>query len=198
MTLEEMRQEVTDRGYDYVSATRINRYLNRAYQRICARHLWPFLETEVTSPAPLAMTDMRKVLAVRDADEDTLLRAVSYNYLVNNFADLSTEGTPEYWWIDNGTIRVYPVSTHNIQVRYSKVPAELTATDIPLIPERWQYLIVDRAVVDCLRDDDEYEEARALHNDVKEDISLMTGDLLHQNLQEPRTVLRTGGVGDYI
>jgi len=198
MTLAEMRQEVMDRGYKFINETRLTGFLQRAYQQICARELWPFLETTKEGNAPLEVADVRKVMSVRDVTNDVLLQGVSRNYLVHYYSDLTDTGKPSYWYLENNTIKVYPVSTIKLDVRYFKVPAELASEDEPLIPKRFQYLVIDRAIVDCLRNGNDYDEARGLMADYREGLGVMTADLIHRNLQDPRTILRTGSVDDYL
>lgn len=198
MTRAELVQEVIDRGWDYTKSARIGGFVERAYQTLCARHAWTFLETESSGEAPRELTDLRKILTVTDTTAECQLRGVDRRWAASTFPNLTDTGTPEFWYLENKTLKTYPVSTNTISVRYLRVPTVLGDSDTPLVPSEWQYLIVDRAVVDCLKDDDEYEQARALRAEVSEAIDTeMVPALFNRNLQNSASIERTGYFLDY-
>lgn len=199
MTYAELKQELVDRGYDYLSTARLGRFVQRSYRTICARQDWPFLQTTKEGTAPLEISDLRKVLSVTDSTNDTVLRGMDRRWLAMTYPDLPDEGNPSYWYLEDDTLKVYPASTSvTLSVRYIKRPAELGESDEPLFPEEYQYLIVDMAATHCLRDNDEYEEARALKLDVDDSVREMAADLLNRNHQNSELVIRTGLSGDYL
>lgn len=201
MTKAEIVQEVIDRGFDYSTSSRIGRYVENAVQGICAYRglAWPFLEVTKTGEAPMEITDLRKILSVKDTTLESTLRGVGRRWVVDTFGNLTDTGSPEYFYLENKTLNVYPVSTNELSVRYTKIPLELGDSDTPVIPSEWHHLVVDRAIVDCLRDDDEYLEARALRAEVREAIDTeMVPALFNRNLQNSLSVVRTGTWGDYI
>ena len=198
MNRAELVQEVVDRGYDYVETSRIQGFVQRAYEEICSRYPWAFLEDEVEGEAPLTIADLRQVLYVIDTTQKTRLAGAEKRWLSNYYADFDTAtGSPVYWYLDGTSLHAYPAGSGSFKVRYVKKPATLADADEPLVPAEWQYLIVDRAVVDCLKDDDEYEEARALRADVRGGINEMVS-ALRSNLQNDRMILRGGWAGDYL
>jgi hypothetical protein len=198
-TFAELRQEVIDRGYDYTQSARISSSLQRAYQMLCARYPWHFLETSATGAAPLEIADLRKVLSVSDTTTESELRGADRRWLVSIAPSLSETGTPTYWYLENLTLKVYPASTaDSLSVRYIKRPTALADSDEPLIPSEWQYLMVDLAVVDRLKDDDEYEQARALASDIQAGVAEMVHALLNPNYQNSERIMRTGRYGDYL
>lgn len=203
MTFAELKSEVEARGYDYTDSNRAGRvgeFINRAYKTICARYDWPFLEEDKEGTAPLVFTDLRNVLSVTDTGTEETLDGRGRRWLKAFYPDLTESGTPMYWYLENNTLRVFPTSeTANIAVRYIKIPEALTGNNSPLIPEEWQYLLVDRAIVDCLKDDDEYQEAQVLKGMYEEGLREMARALLSRDRQGPRVSVRTGIAGiDYL
>lgn len=198
MKLSELRQEVIDRGYDYVKTSRIDEFLRRAYREICAGRKWPFLETVSEGEPPLEFTDLGRIITVEAVDRKVLLQGVTRHWLLSHYPSLEDPGPGIYWYLEDQTLRVFPVDEGTIRVHYFKRPARLAADDEPLIPEEWQYLMVDRAVVDCLKDDDEYEAAGRLRSEVRSGIEEMVTDLMTRNRQNARPIIKTGGVGDYL
>lgn len=96
-------------------------------------------------------------------------------------------------------MRVFPLSTsENIQVRYAKKPEVLTAKLEPAMPSEWQGLIVDLAVIECLKDNNEASEARELKEATQADLGEMVAAELQRDLQSPRLTVRTGAPGTYL
>lgn len=199
MTKAELVQEVIDLGYDYVDSARIGKFVDRAYRMLCSRRNWPFLEAEVTGTAPLELSELGKVLSVKNTTAEEQPRGVSRRWLVANYPNLTETGRPIFWYLENKTLKLYPVDSEaQLEVRVKKRPTALADSDEPLVPDEWQYIIVDMAVIPCLKDDDEREEARALRADVEQSILEMSSDLLGRNFQNPPTTGRTGTFGDYL
>lgn len=196
MTRAELVQECVDRGFDYISTARIGKFVDRAYQALCSRYPWPFLEETTTGTGSIEFSDLRRVLSVTISEES--LRGVDRRWLVSVSPDLTTTGSAEFWYLEKSTLKVYPVDTATITVRYLKRPAELADGDTPLVPTEWQNLIVNRAIVDCLRDDDEFDEARALRADGEEELREMVHALLNRNYANNEVIVRTGEAGDYL
>lgn len=196
MTRAELVQECIDRGFDYVSSARIGKAIDRAYQAICARYPWAFLEEDATGEGTIAFTDLRRVLSVTANEEE--IRGLDRRSLLSMYPDLTETGRATWWYLEDSTLKTFPVDTATVAARYIKVPAELADGDSPLIPTEWQYLIVDRAVVDLLKDDDEYTEARALRADVEEGLREMVHALANRDYQSPKTIVRTGSAEDYL
>jgi hypothetical protein len=194
---EEMTQEVVDRGYHYVQEARIRSSIERAYQQICAKYKWPFLETVALGEAPLEIADLRTVQSVKNKGEEVRLNGVMRPWLAYRYPDLTASGTPVYYYLEGNNLCTYPTSGE-IEVVYFKRPAALGSSDEPLIPTEFQYLLIDRVIVDCLRDDDEYEEARNLKAEVDDGVNEMVHALMHRDHGGSRVVGRSGTALDYL
>lgn len=192
MILSAMRTEVQARGFDYVSTARVDAWLNDTYFEICDAMPWPFLETNVTGTSPLTITDLGKILSVVDSESDQSLSYADRRNVTAEDADLSGVGTPWVWWMENNTITVYPgSSTDSVTVRYIKVPVVLTASDTPVIPERWHLLIVQGAVAQGYLDIDQYDRYQGLRQAFKERLDMMISNVMGRNLSGPGLMLVT-------
>jgi hypothetical protein len=202
MTFEELVNELKATGFDYVTDSRLEDWIQRSYQTLSARYRWPWAEALVGGVAPLAISGLRYVLSVNDGAQGIQLYAQDRQRLVECFpADpqLEETGNPLYWFLVDDAIRVYPKSsTNEIIIRYVKQPEVLKATSEPLIPSEWQYLIVDQARVYALKDNDEYQAASELKASVKEELNEMIADQLQRNWQAAPTIQRSGRPGDYL
>jgi hypothetical protein len=90
--------------------------------------------------------------------------------------------------VENNTITVWPgSSTDSVTVRYIKIPTQLSADgDEPVIPTRYQDLIVTGAVIQAKLDNDEIEEAIALkQNFWQPRIDQMVQDIMSRNMGGP-------------
>lgn len=200
MTRAEIVQECIDRGYDYVQTTRIGTFVDRSLRTIGSKRDWPFLEDDFSGTAPLTISDLRKILSVEDVTNSQELRGADRRWLVANFPGFADSGTPSFWYLEDNTLKLYPVDEAvEVAGRYIKRHPKLADGEEPLIPEEWQYLAVDLAVSHCLKDDDEREEAQALKNDVDVAIETeMAPALLGRDHQGPGFIARTGRAGDYL
>jgi hypothetical protein len=199
-TYGDMVAEVTERGYNFIPSSRIEDFVARAYQTLSARWNWPWLEAteEIKTPVgvPATIVGLRHVLTVQDLTQERPLPNVDRQWLRENVANLEEVGTPVYWYFNGAELRTWPTSQDVIAVRYIKrSPSLEKASDEPLWPEEWRYLIVDQAVVYCLKDSDEYQVARELEGDVKNGLQEMVADQLQRNWQSNRTIVRTAPFG---
>lgn len=164
MNLEDLRTELLARGFDYLSSSRAENYLNDAYLvDICEEEDWPFLEDVKEGPAPLEIADLRAIEYVTNATQVTKLDPLLRSRITDDWnPDLTQVGTPSLYYVTKGTtVNVFPVSTDEIAVRYWKVPTRLSGNATPLLPERFHSLIVDGAVARAYEDSDDYELAQA-------------------------------------
>lgn len=199
MNFEQLVQEVNERGYQYLAASRIETFVQRAYQKLEAKYVWPWREGTKEGTAPFEIKDLRDVLSVVDTTTERPLYGQTRQWLVERFPNLEETGEPLWWWLDNLTLRTFPVSTsENIQVRYAKKPEVLTAKLEPAMPSEWHGLIVDLAVVDCLKENDEIDVARELKEATQTDFGEMVAAELQRDLQSPRLTVRTGWPGSYL
>ena len=199
MTFAELVQEIIGRGYSYEPTAVIEAATQRHYQRLEAKFVWPWREATKEGTAPFEIKDLRDVLSVVDTSTERPLYGQTRQWLVERFPNLEETGEPLWWWLDNLTLRTFPVSTsENIQVRYAKKPAVLTEKAEPVMPSEWQYLIVDSVIVDLLKSNDEYDVARELKESIQTDLAEMAAAELQRDLQSPRLTVRTGWPGSYL
>ena len=194
MTFADLIDEVNDRGFDYLSDTRLGRYVNQSYKSICNRGAWTFLRTTTTGTAPLTISDLRAVLNVVDTTTNAKLYHADRRHLIESVdTSLTTTGTPTYWYQESRTvISVYPANTTDtLSVHYLKVPATLTGTDAHLIPDEFEDLIIDGAVIRALKDNDELDAAASLTQFYNEGLREMMDALLSRNHDGPNYIIQT-------
>src|SRR5688572_12760236 len=191
MTLAELRTALQARGFNHIDTTQQNRWLNESYQDLCEEAPWPFLEVTTTGVAPLAITDVRTVLSVSDTTQGTVLNGSDRRDIVDSDPGVDDTGTPTHWFLDNTTLRVWPANTtDSLSVRYIKVPATLSAdADEPLVPTRYQELIIDGAVWRAYHSSDEHDAAQYLKTHIQEQVLRMRKNLMDRNYAHPGAML---------
>lgn len=167
MLLSDIRTEFLARGEDFLDSagtTRQDMFINTSYQRIAEAFDWPWLYADATGATPLTISDLRTVLSVVDSTNNVKLVHMDRRELIEADPALTASGSPYYWYRDSDVqIKVYPTTSVTLAVRYIKVPAALSGpTDTPLIPTRWQSLIVDGAMVEAFKDSEDYNELQSL------------------------------------
>jgi hypothetical protein len=186
-TFNDLQVELYARGYDYLNQDtagrdRAKRWLNQSYLGLCDAYPWPFLETEVTALPPVTIVDLGAVLEVRDPTTVTKLTYWEHRDLTDLSEDLTTTGTPTYWYLEDTTLKVYPVGTDAVTVRYRKVPVELAADGDPLVvPCRFLDVVVNGAVVKAYLDSDNFDAAGALQQVVDRQVQDMAAALMVRN-----------------
>ena len=193
MTFAELRAEFRHRGYDHIETARVNLWLNQAYLELCEERNWPFVEATNSAVMPQTITDLRQVLSVADTTNGNVLKWADRRDVVARDPDLSETGTADTWFFDGAVIRVHPANTTATHsVRYLKVPAELSAdADAPVVPARFQDLIVDGAVYRALKDNDEYDSAIALRDIWEIGVQKMADSQLMRNYDSPDFIIVT-------
>lgn len=179
VNFEELANEVFARGFSYLNRTeagrdRVRRWVNQAYASLCEIYPWPFLETEQTGVPPLVLSDLRLVLSVRDAVTHSKLEPIT----TRDVFDETLVGTPGWYYLQDTTLHTYPVGTGQISVRYIFIPAVLTGTADPVVPERFHDIIVDWAVHKGYKDADQFERAAALRAEIDRDLMAMAASLM--------------------
>lgn len=199
MTFAQLVAEVIARGFDYVATNRIETFVQRNHQRLEGRYVWPWREASKEGVAPFEIKDLRDVLSVANTTSEYPLYGQTRQWLTERWTDLEETGQPTWWWLDDQTLRVFPTSTtENISVRYASKPAALAEAAEPDMPSEWHGLIVDLSVVECLKDNDEFKEARELRESVGVEVQEMAAAELKRDLQSPRLTIRTGYAWDYL
>ena len=159
MTLGEARTELAARGFDYLSAARMNLMLNDALQEIQDYWEWPWLRKTVTGATPLQISDLKTVLKVNDSAGNEVTGISDYDDF-----DTALTGSPQNWWIDDTsgtpTIVAYPVGTATLTVRYERDITTLSSdADTPDVPNRYNRVWLDYAVALAYEDSDNFAAA---------------------------------------
>lgn len=199
MDLSQLQDEVRSRGFDYVSDTRINYWLNLAYTRLAEKEAWSWLETEATGSSPLTIADFRAALSVVDTTNGNPLGFEDIRNLYDDDPPLTTTGNPSCWYLSSPTvIATWPTTSVSLRVRYLKVPDPLTdSANEPLFPERYHYALVDGALVWAYQDSDNGEMADRCQ-DAFDAAVLLMGDALNvPNLDSARTLVITDASTDW-
>lgn len=196
-TLLTLRTEVQARGFDYLTNSRIDRFINDAYVRLCNTALWPFRELTVSGAAPLTIADLGVLASVVDtANGNNSLAWRDRRTLVDLYGDLATAGSPTYFYIEDGTtLRTYPVGG-TLTVRYWKRAVKLVNDgDVSIVPDDYSDVLIDMAVRRAYIDSDNFAAANALKADVDERIGQMMVDLLVQQVHDDNYIEVFGGEG---
>lgn len=169
MTTTEMVTELVARGAE-VDTTRNEQFLNLAYKELWNAYEWPFSLAEVTGSAGAGFvtepSDFRKASYVTDKSGGTVpgrpLDQINMEDLQEDykFEDFAKTGTPEFWYRDPLLARIvtYPVGG-TVYMRYWKRAATTTGATSMLVPAEYHMLIVDRALVEVYKDNDEQANA---------------------------------------
>jgi hypothetical protein len=174
--------------------------LNVRYLDVCERSQWPWLYTDSTpGAAPVTITDLRAVLSVTNTTLKVTLPHMDRASLLDLYGDLTTAGTGVVWYRDSETvIRTYPADTTNtLAVRYVKVAAEMSGTsDVPLVPSRWQWVIVEGACADLHRDNQDFEASSACEQKFEQGVTAMLRSYSLDSLDGPDLVESFGNSVD--
>ena len=166
MNLDQARQAVEGRGFDYLPAPRIYLMLNTAKDTFEDIYEWPWLHTVTTGPTPLNVPDLKLVLSVKAGANE--LYGLDVRQVLAGGTDLLQAGAPGYWWLEgDDTLHAYPGNGADVTLAYVRdsPPLEQPA-DTPLIPARYHPLWIDLAVCEAYRDSDNFSGAQALRNDI--------------------------------
>lgn len=177
--------EVNARGFNHLSDARIGRYVNQAYYEICTMDRWPFLYTTETGTAPKTTTaTIHAVDSVIDTTNKNRLQFLTRSNLQDIDTDLTTTGTPRYWYLSEATtdttiVNVYPANTSvSLSINFYKQPTILSGTNAHILPIRWENLIVDGACIRCYKDSDDFDSAAALQQFFDRDLDVMRQEFI--------------------
>jgi hypothetical protein len=182
-TLADLRGELYARGYDHLAQdaatqARADRFLNQAHAELCLEELWPFRLTSISGAAPLAVSDIDRILTVVDSDNGS---RVLYELTEREATamGLATAGSPMWFYRDSLLVRVLPDSATTLLVRYYMLPPELVdSTDSAIIPKRYMNVVVDSAVIRAAADRDNDKAALLADTMYQRGLSLMRRQLL--------------------
>lgn len=165
LAFSDMQTEVFARGFAPLNDSgaglaRVARWVNDSAHEIDDLELWDYRRASTTGTAPLSISDLGVIGAVVDGGNLNALVPTSIHDLEGQFGDLATTGTATYYYLNNGAITVYPVSSNTLTVKYFKVAPDMSAnSDTPLMPDRFRMAIVERAVAKAYLDNDDPEMA---------------------------------------
>lgn len=168
-----LQAELFARGFDFLNdagtgLVRAKRWINEAMHEVNAMERWEYLYANSSGVPPLTIADLRIVEDVTLTATGAPLIAQSRALLEAVFGTLTTAGasTPVYWYRSAPTVvTAYPLNTSlSVSVRYWKFGTDLSAgSDVPLMPDRYRQVIVERAAAKAFRDsNDQAGEAQAL------------------------------------
>lgn len=197
MNFTELTAELQARGNDHLTPARAGQYVNRAYQRINGMYRWPYREEGGIGVAPVIVPNLGQIEAVTNQSQgDYPLIESSYKDLTEWFGDLTTVGSPRYWYRayvnDDPIVATYPVNGDTIGVQYWKVLPDLTGVVSPELPSRYHMLIVDMAQQMAYRDMSAHAMAEAMRPEIAQQVLEMMEDMLPQ--QDPLYQRQSWGV----
>lgn len=194
-TLLTVRTEFEARGFTHLGDSRATRLINDAYQWLVKKALWPFREATSSGAAPLTIADMDVIASVVDtANGNQKLHPKDRRELVRRFQDLTTAGTPLYYYIEGGSVvKTYPVGG-TLSVRYWKNATALSGDSDPLIvPDSWVQLVIDRAAYRGLLDAENWAGAASIKAEIADALADMMLDQLAQQADENEQIEVWGG-----
>lgn len=179
MNLGEAFAALQARGFDYLTAERGYLMLNAAKDEFEDVYEWPWLQKSVTAPTPLLLADLKLILSVRQGNSELL--GLTLRQAAQGVTDLQQGGAAEYWWIEASDVlnpegdgllggdllHLYPGDGGGVTVFYIiDSPPLTTGSATPLIPARYHPMWIDYAVVEALKDSDNFSGAQALRADI--------------------------------
>jgi hypothetical protein len=181
MQFSALKQELSDRGYDDLSDTRLGNFINQGRAELDNMYNWPYRLATATGASPLTITDLGTVEEVANT---AIAGSPSLDYadrrsLRDSYGDITITGSPAFFFIDNGVVRTYPVGG-TLSVRYYKrTPLLALTTDTPLAPVDYHMLYVDFAVRWAAKDG---MQPDGLSADIQRQLTVMVNDLFGQQL----------------
>jgi len=201
MNFLEMQQDVLarlDEKENTELQASVKTWLNQAYQDVCNRYNWPFLEAQFTLSTVdgtesygLTGTNVKKIYDVIYTDsggDKHRLQPMTLDVFKKLYTGetQTSSGTPDYYYIWNDNIYLYPIpdysGTDNLLINYYTYPNYMTNdTDEPLIPLPYHEVLVLGACVRARQYNDESTpEAELIRREYEEKILHMINDLSNQ------------------
>lgn len=179
--ITKVQRRVRDTGY---STSEITDYLNDTQNDIFNEYRLPFMQTyvdyvlfanvpDITNGSGLLPDYVQAVdLQVTTEGKEAQLVYKPYEEIFAEYPNPDDTTAypptvPQYWYFYDETIKVFPASSENINVRlrYWKKPTELSiATDVPSVPSQFSEILVVGAAYRVLQVKDNYDQAGILQN----------------------------------
>ena len=187
MDLHELRNELEARGYNYLPEKRLNYFINRGYLEFCLRFPWPYLEHEENSVTLPYVPDpaLRAMIWLVNDQTQISLPGIDPREVRRLDPTGDRTGTPVAWYVEGQTLKFFPENAgQTATFRYIQTPPMLAGdADEPLVPADLALYIVDRAVVEALKDTDELAAAQEVRRDWENQVDRLAGNTLRNNYQ---------------
>jgi hypothetical protein len=195
-TLGQLKQELFDRGFDYLDSTtdsRALRFINGGIDKVCEAERWPFLHATITCASG---DQLGPLLAIEEVRYGTVeLLGTTRKALRGDRVDLDLEGVPTHFYIESDdTLRTWPVcTTEDLVVECWQGPLPLSEDDdMCVIPRRFSYVILDAAVREAEKDRHNWTAVAQLKTDFEDGIATMRDSLLGQQQSDPEVIGHAG------
>jgi hypothetical protein len=176
-----VQKRVRDTNY---SSSEITDYINDTINDVYNEYRLPFMQTyvdytlfanvaDITNGSGLLSDFVQAVdLTLTATGKESQLIYISYEELAKLYPDADDltaypASIPQYWYMYDETIKVFPCSSEDttVRLRYYKKPTDLVqATDVPSIPSQFLELLVVGAAYRVLQVKDNYDQAAVLEN----------------------------------
>lgn len=199
LDFQAIQTEVAARGFDFLTTagggsaadlTRLKRWINDAMHEVDSAEKWDYTYATSSGAMPLTIADLRLV-------EDVTLLAGGASLIgqdrsllesIYGFLSTNTASTPVFWYRSAPTIvTAYPLNTSlSLSVRYWKFGPDLSANgDLPLMPDRFRQVIVERTVAKAARDSNDVNMANDALNEADRLMARMRLELLPDYEPQP-------------
>lgn len=186
-----IRAEVQNHGFDAVTATRINQWIDNAHQEIVCEDLWPFRKAYIVGAAPLTIAYTGTIESVWDATASCLVEPIDRVELLRRGLTLTDAGgaASYYYFNDESQINTYPTGV-SIEVRLF-ADAQPLADDLatPMLPEKHQQILVDRTCAYAAKEIRDWDAYNVYKSEWQAGLDRMRRDLLTQQIQEPTYII---------
>lgn len=183
--ITKVQKRVRDTNY---SASEITDYINDTINDVYNEYRLPFMQTyvdyvlfanvaDITNGSGLLPDFVQAVdLTITETGKESQLIYLSYEEMARLYPDSDDltaypASIPQYWYMYDETIKVFPCSSvdSTVRLRYYKKPTDLVqATDVPSIPSQFVELLVVGAAYRVLQVKDNYDQAAILENKYNE------------------------------
>lgn len=196
MQLSDLRTEVYAKGFDsgLFPASRVNRFLNEGYLKICRRVEYFTDEstqdfstvngtTNYAFPANLA-----RVRDLRNTALNTRLLPVTIRSVDNS--GLPGSGPPQYYALDGKNVHLWPTpdGVYPLELRYWLLPAFLVNdTDVPTLPEDYHNLLWMYATAECYDSEDDANTSQYWRQRFQAALSDFAADVKFPDSETPST-----------
>lgn len=186
-TFQECYQEVLDHGF---GSTRYLQFakdkVNEGQHEICRRV--DMRATQVNASNAIASgassfnlpSDYARLRFIHNSTTDKPL--FPYGSVDELLGEVAQAGEPRLYVVEAGAVQLYPTSnaSYTLLLYYNKLPATLTAdADIPIIPQSYRKLMVDYAVAQAYKREQDYEAMREHMALFDNGLLRMAADLQH-------------------